>query len=93
MTEETFEQYFGLLRHYYPADSELYLMLDSYSAYRTEGVKERVRALNIRLSFIPPGMTDIFQPLDRKVFEVLKAFVKQLFLRRVNRSPGVANKV
>jgi hypothetical protein len=31
-----------------------------------------------------------FQPFDRKVFAVLEASSKQLFLRRVNRSPGVS---
>jgi hypothetical protein len=57
MTDETFEQYFGLLRHYYPDSLELYLMLDSYSAHRTEGVKERARALNVSL-FLYPASDD-----------------------------------
>jgi hypothetical protein len=87
MMEEVFEQYLGLLRHYYLDGSELYLMLDSNSAHRTEGVEKRSRALKVRLFFIASVMTDILQPLDRKVFRVLKASAKQLFLHRVNRSP------
>jgi hypothetical protein len=32
-------------------------------------------------------MTDQFQPLDRKIFGVLKASAKSLFFRRVNKNP------
>jgi hypothetical protein len=44
--------------------------------------------LNIRLHFIPPGMTDEFQPLDRKVFGILKAYGKLLFLRQTTTFVG-----
>jgi hypothetical protein len=33
-------------------------------------------------------MTDTFQPLDRKVFGVLKAYAKSLFLQGITRNPG-----
>jgi hypothetical protein len=64
MAKKILEQYIGLLRQYYPDGPELYLMLDSNSAHRNEGMKERVKALNTRLFFIPPGMTEVFQPLQ-----------------------------
>jgi transposase-like protein len=89
MTEDTFEQYLGLLRHHYADGSELHLLLDSYSAHRTQNIKDTAARLGINLHFIPPGMTDQFQPLDRKVFGVLKASAKSLFFRRVNKNPDV----
>jgi hypothetical protein len=35
--------------------------------------------MGIVLQFIPPGLTDEFQPLDRLVFGALKATAKHLF--------------
>jgi hypothetical protein len=52
-------------------------------------VKDTAARLNIKLYFIPPGMTDAFQPLDRKVFGVLKAYAKRLFLQSITRNPGM----
>jgi hypothetical protein len=83
MTEVTFEEYLDHLRGLYHDGEELHLLLDSYSAHRTPGVRSKAEALNIRLHFIPPGMTDEFQPLDRKVFGILNAYGKMLFLRRL----------
>jgi hypothetical protein len=33
-------------------------------------------------------MTDIYQPLDRKVFRVLKAYAKRLIMQRANNNPA-----
>jgi hypothetical protein len=88
MTEVTFEEYLELLRQHYSDGSELHLLLDSYSAHRTQNVKETAARLNIKLYYIPPGMTDAYQPLDRKIFGVLKGYAKRLFLRRMTTDPG-----
>ena len=48
------------------------MILDVYAAYRTDTVKQLAEALNIKLYFIPPGYTDLVQPLDVKVFGALK---------------------
>jgi hypothetical protein len=39
------------------------------------------------LHFIPPGLTDEFQPLDRKVFGTLKAIARRLFHEGLMSSP------
>jgi hypothetical protein len=44
--------------------------------------------LNIRPYFIPSGMTDAFQTLDRTVFGVLKASAKHLSRWPVNQNRG-----
>jgi hypothetical protein len=88
MTEVTFVDYLHHLRESYPDGSELRLLLDCYSAHRTDAVRATADLLNIRLHFIPPGMTDEFQPLDRRVFGILKSYGKMLFLRRLTTCVG-----
>jgi hypothetical protein len=44
--------------------------------------------LEITLHFIPPGLTDEFQPLDRIVFGVLKSHAKRLFHERFRLNPS-----
>lgn len=52
------------------------LLLDVYSAHRTQTIKELAQSLNIELVFIPPGCTDVCQPLDVAVFAVLKGYAR-----------------
>ena len=40
------------------------------------------QALNIQMHFIPAGMTDEMQPLDRSIFEPFKAMSRKLFRER-----------
>jgi hypothetical protein len=47
--------------------------------HTTQDVKDLAASLNIELIYIPPGMTDMCQPLDRTIFGVLKAKAKKLF--------------
>jgi hypothetical protein len=54
-------------------------VLDLYKVHCAEEVKSTARQLNIELIYIPPGMTDACQPLDRAVFGVVKAKAKKLF--------------
>jgi hypothetical protein len=89
MTEDVFEQYLELPRHHYPDGSEFHLLLDCYSAHRTQNIKDTATRLNITLLFIPPGMTDVYHPLDRRALEVLKASAKRLFRRHVDRNPAM----
>jgi hypothetical protein len=63
------------------------LVLDCYAAHRNDTVKVFARNLGIDLYFIPPGMTDEFQPLDRSVFGVVKSHAKRLFRGRYHDDP------
>jgi hypothetical protein len=55
---------------------------DVYAAHRDLTVKVKARELDIRLIYIPPGMTDKLQPLDSRIFGSLKARVKARVIRR-----------
>ena len=80
-TEETFVEYLLHISEFYQ-NEEVHLILDVYAAHRTERVKETARNNNIQLYFIPPGCTDLVQPLDVKVFGCLKATARKLFRER-----------
>ena len=80
-TEDVFLQYLNHLSEYFN-NEEVHLILDVYTAHRTASVKEIAEALHIHLYFIPPGCTDLLQPLDVKVFGSLKAKARALFRKR-----------
>jgi hypothetical protein len=68
----------GLRQRLYP-DGPLLVLLDTYTAHRTAQVRATAADLKIDLIFIPPGCTDRVQPLDRRVFGVLKAYARQIW--------------
>lgn len=82
-TEETFVQYIQHIGEYFN-NQEVHLLLDVYTAHRTDTVKETAHSYNIHLHFIPPGCTDLVQPLDVKVFGALKSKARALFRERYN---------
>lgn len=78
-TEAVMLQYLKHLRDFLGHGERICLILDTYAAHRTASVKQKAEELNIELLFIPPGCTDACQPLDVKVFGVLKAYAKMLW--------------
>jgi hypothetical protein len=84
--ETTFMEYLQALRNHM-GEGPIHLILDCYTAHRTDNVKACAEALGINLHFIPAGMTDELQPLDRNVFAVLKATAKRLFHERCMMGP------
>jgi hypothetical protein len=81
-TSDSMIGFLELLREYGPyrdQSQRILLMLDTYSAHRTVEVKQAAEALNIDLSFVPPGMTDSGQPLDRAIFGPYKSIGNRLF--------------
>ena len=49
------------------------LFLDRYTSHESKSTKAKAEELNIELAFIPTLATDLYQPLDRTVFCVLKS--------------------
>jgi transposase len=86
--ESTFMDYLTKLKLFL-GEGPTVVILDCYTAHRTENVKEKAKELGITLCFIPPGMTDELQPLDRSVFAVLKATARRLFHERCMHAPLV----
>lgn len=92
-TEDVFIQYLQNISNHFNGE-EVHLLLDVYKAHRTDNVKAIAKALNIHLYYIPPGCTDLVQPLDVKVFGALKAKARALFRKRYEaaQSPHVTSK-
>jgi hypothetical protein len=82
-------RYFAFLRGTLFCDSEpLIVILDTYSAHRAQVVREIAQLWGITLIFIPPGCTDRLQPLDRRVFGVLKAYAREQWRRAYHATGG-----
>ena len=49
------------------------LILDRYPSHETDAVKQEAMRLGITLIYIPTSATELYQPLDRRVFGALKS--------------------
>ena len=87
MNSEIFEQYLLLIRQQYNDDQEIVLILDVYAVHRCAKVRELASALKIRLIYIPAGLTDSHQPLDRRIFGALKSTAKHHVYRALAEDP------
>lgn len=54
------------------------LVLDCYKAHHTLAVIKRASELNIQLIFVPANGTSLYQPLDRKIFGIVKTKLRSL---------------
>jgi hypothetical protein len=57
----------------------IHLILDGYATHRCDDVLAMADELGIVLHFIPSGLTDLLQPLDRSVFGALKAEYRAIY--------------
>jgi hypothetical protein len=62
---DTFERCVSWLRGLYDEGDPIWMILDSYSVHCQEAMKVHAASIGMNLLFIPPGMTNDFQPLDR----------------------------
>jgi hypothetical protein len=69
-TSEAFCRWFAWLRGVHGDGLRLWVVLDCYSLHNQQAVKDSAAELGIRLLFIPPGLTDELQPLNRFVLGV-----------------------
>ncbi|KAM9918644.1 hypothetical protein OXX59_008515, partial [Metschnikowia pulcherrima] len=60
-------------------DRFVLLLLDNFSGH-TKGVKDCPPPPNVRIQFLPPNSTSIFQPLDQGVIRVTKAHYRRSLL-------------
>ena len=62
------------------------LILDVYAAHLADCVWEVAEALDIELITVPANGTGQYQPLDYRIFGILKSFARQEFMRltRIN---------
>lgn len=57
----------------------IYLIWDLHASHRSESVKEYAPTKKVYLSFIPAGQTGTWQPLDRRLFGIIKKQAKMKF--------------
>ena len=82
-TRDTWKRYLNALRYrfikptdgleFYDQRNRIYLLTDSYPVHICDECVEYANALNIDIIQIPKGTTDLFQPLDKKIFGILKS--------------------
>jgi hypothetical protein len=87
VTSDTFREYLRLLGAHAPTDRTIHLVLDMHSSHHTQAVKDLTASLNIDLHFVPVGLTDALQPLDRTIFGALKSHARRLFRCQVRDNP------
>lgn len=73
----TFYGYLNYIRSLFD-EGEIHIILDVFSAHRSDEIKEAAKELGIILHFIPPGFTDLFQPLDAKIFAIIKGYIRHM---------------
>ena len=62
--------------HDYTEETEIDIILDLYASHRNDLIKELAKELHFKLHYIPSGLTDSFQPLDRYIFGCLKSMAR-----------------
>ena len=72
-TDENTMIYFLNLVHKWVNKQECALILDRYSSHITCSVVNHAKSLGIRLVYIPTSATEMFQPLDVRVFGAMKS--------------------
>jgi hypothetical protein len=89
MTPDTFGRYLEFVRGLVEDRAKtIHLLLDIYPVHVQQIAREHAISLNIQLHFIPAGLTDQYQPLDRRIFGCLKASARGRFMRSAQEERG-----
>jgi hypothetical protein len=91
MNEETMMRYLqwlhDVLSDLHSENDKYELIMDIYAAHITQSVRHRAAELGFNVHFIPSGLTDRYQPLDRAVFGAVKATARREYLKLMRASP------
>lgn len=68
---------------FYDERNRIYLFIDSYRVHKCPEIIDLATELNIDVTVIPEGMTDLHQPLDKKIFGILKAKARSFLTNRI----------
>lgn len=58
---------------FYDVRNRIFLFIDAYRVHKCEEIIDLAAGLNIDVTVIPEGMTEVHQPLDIKLFGIMKA--------------------
>jgi hypothetical protein len=87
-TTDVMSNYFRLLREQLYPSGPLVVLLDTFAAHRALTTRAAADHWGVELIFIPPGCTDTLQPLDRRIFGILKAYARQLWRTHYHETEG-----
>ena len=92
-TKETMLKYLQFFREYMDEkfntrNQTLHLLLDIYKSHCDSAVSEYCEQNKINLIYIPAGCTDLYQPLDIKVFGALKGMARGLWYTNYCSNPN-----
>lgn len=76
--EEVMLEYLDYFHKQIAGQKECALILDCLAAHRTPAVISKANSLGIELIFVPANGTGYYQPLDRRVFGVLKSKLRSI---------------
>ncbi|OHS93796.1 hypothetical protein TRFO_13773 [Tritrichomonas foetus] len=78
-TTDIILKYLENLRKLFHDGKEIILLLDIYKSHIADECRLFAESLKIQLVYIPPGCTDILQPLDIRIFGILKGRARRLW--------------
>lgn len=82
INSDIMEDYLDVL-HSWAGTFPCALLLDCYSAHRTKEIKKLAKAKKIELIFVPANGTGLYQPLDRRIFGILKSKLRSYAKSRI----------
>ena len=71
-------EYLEYFHNHFQGNGDCALILDCLAAHRTPAVLEKANSLKIELIFVPANGTAIYQPLDRRLFGILKSKLRSM---------------
>lgn len=78
-TDEVMELYLKTLHTDFAKGKKCCLLLDQYASHISEETKENAKKYKVKLVFIPVSATDMYQPLDKYIFGILKSQACKIF--------------
>ena len=63
--------------------------MDVFKAHITPAAKQAAEDNNIKIHLIPAGMTDEYQPLDKRIFGPMKSHARKMFRLAIRENPDL----
>jgi hypothetical protein len=72
-----------------PKDKKSVLLLDKFKSHCDEFIKEGAKNKNIKLIFVPKGLTSKYQPLDVLINGILKQKAKKMWREEIVKDKNI----
>ena len=73
--DETFYSDLNYIKSQFNENAEIHIILDIFSAHRSENTKKIAEEIWRTLHYMPAGFMDLYQPLDTTIFAIIKGFI------------------